>query len=278
MSDLIQSESKPRNGADLARVAEAVSVIRASVEVAQCSPRDEARAADRMLSAMSRPRMAEAAEYSFPRGGSNVTGPTIKLAREVARCWGNMQHGVRIVARTEDEIHVEGWAWDLETNTRVSKESRFAPKIQRRVSGETRWVPAEERDLNELIAKKGAVLVRNAILELIPSDLVDSCLARAAQTLSGEDSESLAADRDGKIAATCAAFAQFGVTRAQIERQFGDWTPETVTTLRKIFNALRDGVAKVDEFFGDASSLTSTASILERWERGDDGDDGSDNG
>jgi len=261
MSNLTEQPQRPENGAALARVAESVAAIRASVEVAQARPRDEEGARLRALASMQRVGIADAAQYSFPRGKTDVTGPTVKLARELARCWGNIQHGVKIISRDDTEVHIEGWAWDLESNSRVSKESRFAPLVQRKVgkypNQETKWIVPDERDLNELIAKRGAVLTRNAILELVPSDLVDDCLSRAADTLAKAEA---GGDREEQIARTCAAFKPYGVTREMIEGKFGEWTPGVVVTLRSAFNAIRDGLAKPSEFFGETKK--STADIL----------------
>lgn len=57
----------------------------ASVQMAKAFPRDIIGARDRILNACSRPRLAEAACYTYVRGGTEVTGPSIRLAEAIAQ-------------------------------------------------------------------------------------------------------------------------------------------------------------------------------------------------
>lgn len=240
---------QPESPAALARVAEIVGTIRASVELAQVNPRDEGRCEARVLRAMQHPLMAEAAAYEYKRGRTKVTGPSVKLAREMARCWGNIQHGFKVVSEDEESIHIEGWAWDLETNSRTSKESRFKKLIQRKRGDETVWEKPNERDLNELVMKRAALLQRNALLELLPTYLIDECLAEAERTLSGATAQAHKENPQELIRKTIGAFEPWGITAAQLENFGGPWSAAKVQELRRIYNAVRDGQATLDEYF-----------------------------
>ena len=55
----------------------------------------------------------------------------------------------------------------------------------------TEWTVPDERDLRELTNRRGAICVRNAILALVPPDLVEDAMATADQTL-----EALLAEQD----------------------------------------------------------------------------------
>ena len=68
--------------------------------------RDEATAVARLDAALRRPNFADKAAYRYPRGGTTVEGPSIYLARELARVFGNIRHGVEILAVTPTEVHI----------------------------------------------------------------------------------------------------------------------------------------------------------------------------
>ena len=65
--------------------------------------------------------LAQSAVYSYARGGSSVTGPSIRLAEMLAQNWGNIQYGIRELSSENGESTVEAFAWDVETNTRQTK-------------------------------------------------------------------------------------------------------------------------------------------------------------
>lgn len=242
--------SQPESPVALARVAEAVATIRASVEVAYMNRRDESGVLERALEAMRRPKAADQATYLYQRGGTDITGPSVRLARELARVWGNIQHGLRIISSDDNEVHIEGWAWDLESNMRTARESKFAKKIQRKRGDKTVWITPDERDLDELIARRGAKLTRNAILELLPDYLIDEALAQAYATLREEEASKKANDPQAQIADACATFEGWGVKPEQLLAAIGgEWSSEGLAKLRQIYNSIRDGNSKVDEHF-----------------------------
>lgn len=68
----------------------AVAEVQAAMMIARMNPRDPIAAMDRILNACARPTLAEAAVYQYSRGGSDVSGPSIRLAEAMAQSWGNM--------------------------------------------------------------------------------------------------------------------------------------------------------------------------------------------
>lgn len=56
--------------------------------------------------------------YEYPRGGTKVTGPSIRLAEAMAQNWGNLDYGLIELEQKAGESQVMAYAWDLETNTR----------------------------------------------------------------------------------------------------------------------------------------------------------------
>lgn len=237
----------PEDTAAVGRASEMQSGVQAAAFLAATRPRDEQAARDRLHETCRRPEFAEGAEYTFDRGGTEVSGASVRLAREVARCWGNLRHGVRILALTDTDVHLEGWCWDLESNTHVSVESRFMRLVERKAGRGTEWVRPNERQLRELVAKQGAVAVRNAILQVIPTDVVEGALAVCHHTLKAEAGKG---SREDQLRALLASFAEYEVTPGELERFVGrvsrEWTKEDVVRLRQAFRAIRDGEVAED--------------------------------
>ena len=122
----MRDESTEQVGAKPAQdprtVISAASVV---ARVAAENPRDEARCRELILEDAK--RLGEEAVYAIKRGRDLVTGPSIKLARMMAGRWCNINYGYIIVGDTYDPDwrHIQGWAWDAQTNTTVSSDDRF---------------------------------------------------------------------------------------------------------------------------------------------------------
>lgn len=237
--------------------------VQAAAVMAMNRPRDEQAAWVRIQKSCKRPTFADGAEYSFPRGGKRVCGPSVKLARELARCWGNIRHGIRVLSMDENEVQVEGWAWDLEHNTRVSSEARFARKIQRKRNGKTVWIEPDERDLRELINKHGAIAVRNALLQLLPPDVVDEATNLTRKCLANAAEGKLAEDREATLRKVAAAWDTLGVDTEMLSgylgKPFDKATGEDVAELRSIWGSIADNNSKVSDYFDLGAKRASDA-------------------
>lgn len=103
--------------------ARAVAEVAAAVRVAQDFPRDMSKAVEQMRLSCAQSSLAQRAFYSVPRAGGRVEGSTIHLAKELARCFGNVEYGIR-ETRRDDEAGISevlAWAWDQENNVRQSR-------------------------------------------------------------------------------------------------------------------------------------------------------------
>lgn len=227
--------------------------LQAAFLVALNRPRDENKAFVAISKSCERPTFAEKARYSFPRGGAQVEGPSVNLAREMARIWGNIRHGIRIVSMDEDWVHVEGWALDLQTNTRVGNETKFKRLIFRKKGG---WVRPDERDLRELVNKHGAICVRNALLQLMPADLIEDAMSKVWDTLDKAAKGELKQSREETIRRLVMAFDRIAVSVEMLERRLGhklsEITPEELVELRGVYASIQDGQAKRAEYFESA--------------------------
>lgn len=234
---------------DLAQSRE-VAEIQAAMVVAKRFPRDEIAATDRILRACTRPTLAEQALYSYSRGGSEITGPSIRLAEACAQAWGNMRFGFREVARGVGDggvtfSDVEAFAWDLETN--VYKPLTFQVRHWRDTK-KGGYKIADERDIYELVANMAQRRVRACILATIPGDVVESAQAQCEETLNAKADTS----PEG-LKKLVAAFASFSVTQGQIEKRcqcrLEGIRAAQVVQLKKIYVSIRDGVSRAEDWF-----------------------------
>ena len=219
--------------------------VQGMIVLAKQFPRDEKRALDRILNACARPTMAEVAVYEYSRGGSPVTGPTIRVAEMIAQNWGNLQFGIRELEQRHGESTVEAFAWDLETNTRQSKVFQV-PHLRHTRNGTT--VLKDPRDIYEMVANQGARRLRACILGVIPGDVVEAATEQCEQTMRTKidiTPKSLKVMLD--------KFAAYGVTKEQIEariqRRLDTITPAQFVNLRKIYNSLKDEMSKPEDWF-----------------------------
>lgn len=225
------------------------SEIKAAIVLAKKFPRNENACYTKLLKSCERPSFAESAFYRFPRGGQAIEGPSVDLAREAARCWGNVRYGLRIVAQDDEWVHIMGWAFDLESNNFVSAEDKFKKLVQRKGG----WVRPDERDLRELVNRRGAICVRNSLLQILPSDVIDDALRAAKETMRKATAGDLKQNREDALRRMALAFQGLAVTVEMIESYLGHpmnvATEEEMVNLRQIYKAMVDGVAKRDEFF-----------------------------
>lgn len=234
-------------------VAREEAELKAAIVLARRFPRDEAAAYTKIIKSCQRPGFAEGCAYCFPRGGQNVKGPSVDLAREMARCWGNIRYGQRIVSLDEDHVHIKGYAYDCETNNYIEAEDKFEKLVQRKRGGQTQWVKPDERDLRELVNRRGAICVRNAILQVMPPDVVDDAVRQADETMRKAAAGDIKQDREGALRRLALAFSELGVNTDMIATKLGHplelITDDELATLRQVFKSVRDGNSKREDHF-----------------------------
>lgn len=228
--------------------------LQAAVVLAKQFPRDEEAASERILKACTRPAFAEAARYLYERDNTDVSGFSIVFAREAARLWSNVRYGFQITGDETERRKVMAWAWDLESNVRSFAEDVFVKKVprkQRLPGGGSRTVmkPANERELRELTAARASIMIRNAILTLLPPGVKEEAAIVCKATLTDQ------ARKEGRPKAVpdiVAGFARFNVTEKELESYLGhpmaEITAEEVADLRSIWRAINDRVAKWSDY------------------------------
>lgn len=223
----------------------ATAEVQGAIVLAKKFPRNQKEAMDRIEVACQRPGLAEQALYSYSRGGTEITGPSIRLAEAIAQNWQNLQFGIRELEQRNGESTVEAFCWDVENNTRHVK--TFQVKHERHTKkGSYRL--EDPRDIYELTANQGARRLRAAILAIIPGDVIEAAQTQCEQTLKAKADTSPEA-----LKKLLEAFEKFNVTKEQIEkriqRRLDTITPAQLVNLRKIYNSLKDGMSAASDWF-----------------------------
>lgn len=235
-----------RVGAELVSSREAQEVQVAMV-AAKRFPRDEVAAYNRILQDCQRQSLAEKAMYEFPRGGQVVTGPSIHLAKTLARCWGNIDSGFKVLEQGPKESTVMAYCWDLETNYR---ETKVFTVQHIRETKKGAYPLTDPRDIYEMIANQAARRERSCILSVIPGDVVDAAIGQCNVTLAGKSDMPLM----DKVRALVKNFQeQYGVTAEMLEAYIGckkeAFSQQSVVRLKNVYNTIRDGSASVEQYF-----------------------------
>lgn len=225
--------------------ARAVAEVQAAVIVAQNVPRDMARAEADMKDTCGRLSMAQRAFYSVPNRG---TGPSVHLARELARIWGNVQYGVSELRRDDAAgvSEVQAFAWDVQTNTRSTR-TFIAPHA--RMKGKERQALTDLNDIYLSNQNTGARAVRECIFTVLPTWFSEDAQALCRQTLEHGEGKPL----PERIAAMVAKFDEMGVNVPSLETRIGkkrgSWTAADLAQAAVDYTSIQRGEATKDELF-----------------------------
>ena len=234
--------------------------VQAAVFMAKRFPRDENFALARINQSCQRRGLAEKAIYTYPKGGQNVTGPSIRLAEAIAQAWGNIQSGVVELEQNAGVSTCMSYCWDIETNTRDVKIFTVSHTIQTKKGAK---VLTDPREIYEHVANQGARRKRACILAVIPKDVVDHAVEACQKTLAAGYKEPLI-DRLRKMVNVFQS--EFSVPLECIEKYMGykldSFTEMDMVTLRGVYTALKEGTSNREDYF-DLPKATAAAAIAE---------------
>lgn len=217
--------------------------------MAEQFPRHIVQAMDRILNAFTRASLAERAQYSYAKGGTDIVGPSIRAAEAIAQQWGNMEFGFRETSRGVGEkgnfSEVEAYCIDLQSRNSARRQFIVPHWRDTRQGG---YAIKDERDIYELISNQAQRRVRACILAMIPGDVVDTAMDQAEVTLRTTADTSMPA-----MLKMIEGFSAFDVTRDQIEkriqRRIDSIRPAQVIMLRRIYASLRDDMSEPGDWF-----------------------------
>lgn len=245
-----------------ALAAAAKATVEAKYTMAIMRPRSVDNARVKTLQACSRPKFAEAAKWSKPQGGKRIEGPSIRLAEELARNFGNIDITSSTLVDDPVKRIIQVEAKDLESNLTVGHPITIAKTVERRDHGgrlvlgerlnsggeKVYIVEATEDELLNKINAQTSKAIRVLVLRLIPGDIVEEALAACAKTIK----DRVTADPGAAKKALVDAFAAVGIMPKELEAYLGhdlaQLQPAEVEDLRGIYAAVRDGEAKWSDF------------------------------
>ncbi len=245
MSDKELAPSQSSGGLIAVEQQRAIAEVQARMMIARANPRDAERCRDLILEDCNRLSLAEEAMYSYSRGGTDISGPSVRLAEALARRWGNLASGIKEVSRSPGYSECVAYAWDLETGYYEERQFQVRHWRDTKKGG---YALNDERDIYELIANMGQRRKRAVLLSIIPGDICDAAVHQCERTMKTKVDLSPEALEKMVI-----AFTKFGVTKEQIEkriqRRIESIQPAHVVSLKKIYASLRDGMSDAREWF-----------------------------
>jgi hypothetical protein len=255
MHQAIQARGNGRSQATVIEQSRAIAEVQGALLVADRRPRDRQYALAEALESCRTQDVAQAAFFKFPRGGQSVSGPTIHLARELARCWGNVVYAVVELDR-DDERHMSemmAYAWDLETNTRSQTQFLVPHKRDKKGGAE---VLSDMRDIYENNANMGARRLRECIFAILPPYLTKAAERTCHETLQGGSDEKPLPVR---INEAIEAFDKIGISKDRIEAKLGPvgkFSAVDYANLRVSYGSIQRGEISAEDEFPRVDRLT----------------------
>lgn len=236
----------PATQATAVEQARAVAEVAAAVQVAQMNPRDMSRAWAEMRDACGRLALAERAFYKVPNRGQ---GPSVHLARELLRIWGNADAGVTELSRDDGagRSEIRAYAWDQQTNVR---QARTIQVPHARMAGGERRPLTDLTDIYLSNQNIGARMVRECIFTILPADYVAEAQTLCRKTIERGDGTPL----PERIANMVSRFrTELGVTVLQLEtrvgRKRGQWTSADLADLAVVYGSIGRRETTADDEF-----------------------------
>ena len=241
----------------------AVTEAQGKLLLAKQFPRNYTSCYTSAIEACQRKGFAEKAFFSYPRGGQTVTGVTIRFAEEMARCYGNLDYGIKELSHEDGKSEMQAYAWDLETNT-VSSQNFTVEHIMETKKGNRKLT--SQRDIYERTANDVARRLRSRILAILPPDLVEDCIRECKKTLAG-DNEMPFID---KVKNMVTAFAKLSVSKEMLEKRLGHTiesiNEEEMTEYIGIFNGLKQKETTISDWFEQPKTASQMTELLKEEE------------
>lgn len=257
MTDIaLPNQAKPASQGALVEQTRAAAEVAAAVSVARNFPRQPDTAVNAMRELCGRLAVAQRAFYEVPNRGA---GMSVHIARELARIWGNVDYGVRELARNDStgESEMTVWAWDQEQNVRSSRS--FIQPHQRMKAGK-RQALTDLSDIYLANQNTGARAVRECIFTVLPGWFVSDAETMLRSTLEHGDGKPI----DQRRSDAADVFLGIGVKGEQLQARIGkpitQWTPKDLATLARIHASITiDGIPAGQFFPEEAVKVTPPA-------------------
>ncbi len=189
---------------------------------------------------------AQSCTYTLPKGGKQIPGASVHLARIVAQFYGNIRVQVKAGEIGKSHLIAHAIAFDLESNYAIQVETRRKILTSK---GERYG----EDMINTTMLAAMAVAERNAIFKVIPKGIIDKVYNAAKNKIAGKltNEQEMASARKK----TLEYFDKtHGVNEADILEFLGkkaltNITSDDIVILRGLVTALKDGETTIENTF-----------------------------
>ena len=239
------------------------ATIDMQISTAKAYPRNIKRATENSITVVTMDtETASTCTYAVPRGGKQITGPSIHLAKILAQFWGNLRIEAKVINIDAKHITSQAVAYDLENNLAIKVE------VKRSIYGKY------GRFNDDMITVTGnagnSIAMRNAILSVIPRAVVDKVYNEAKKTITGDisDATKLMAKRKKVLDAFKDSY---GVSEAEVLKAIGKASidhidADNLVTLIGIGQAIKDGDTTIEDAFKNkvkdkTTTATATANV-----------------
>lgn len=223
------------------------ALIDKQIATAKQFPRNIHKAKDNIIAIASMDEeTAKTCGYSLPRGGKNITGPSVHLARIIAQQYGNIRIDTKVADADKTHLTAQATCIDLENNVgiRIEVKRRITDKYGKRFNDDMITVTGNAA---------ASIALRNAVFNVVPKPLIDAGYKAAQEKIIGDvsDETKLIAKRKK----TLDEFAKsYGVDEKAILKTLGlrevtQIKAEEIKMLIGLWQALKDGDTTVDETF-----------------------------
>jgi hypothetical protein len=202
--------------------------------------------------------VAESCTYVVPRGGKQITGPSVRLAEMVAAAYTNLRTGARVVYQDDKKIVAQGIVHDMENNIYHTEEVERSllqhewvddPNNpgKRKKSGKMTTV---NEDMKILAGRAAcAIAYRNAIYKVVPAALIQDLYEKIQEVAKGT-AETLVARRKKRVQ----FFRDLGVKDEQIcaaleVKAIDDIDLEKLHILQGMVTAFKNNEAGLETLF-----------------------------
>lgn len=241
---LARNNSKPTGMAMITNTRE-LARIQGEIIMAKMYPREISLASRQIAADCQNWNLASQAIYQYAKGGTDIKGPSIRLAEVLARRMGNIRYGFEELETTEQYSTVRAYAYDIEAN---SQTERIFPVSHIRHTRKGDTLITDPIAVYEMVANQAQRRVRACILAQIPGDIVDLAVSVCEDTMV----KSINLDQKTKLD-LLEAFTKYRVTQTMIEkriqRNFDAITVNQINDLRQIYTSLKGGVGTVEDYF-----------------------------
>lgn len=180
--------------------------------------------------------------YSVPRGGKNITGPSVRLAEICISAYRNLHVGARVIGAEDKEVVSQGVCWDLEKNIRITIEKRrkITDKSGKRFN---------EDMINVTGNAAASIALRDSAFRVIPRTYVN-VVYEAARSVAVGNASTLSARR----ATVVEKLVKMGAMLDRILARVGKSAVEDIglTELEVLIGlgtAIHSGSEKLDDIF-----------------------------